>query len=156
MKVLPDLNPAERELPSGNKLTLPQGLIGFPDFTTAEILYAPEHLPFLWLKLTNPGTKETIHFIVIEPAGFIPGYEPELFDEDAAGLDIVDPEEVMILNIVAMNSQQGVEASVNLVGPVVVNCRTLIGRQLVVANYQRYSSHHPLADVSMQETRATA
>ena len=156
MKVLPDLNPAEPELPSANKLTLPQGLIGFRDYTCAEILYAPEHLPFLWLKLTNLKDQETIHFIVIEPAGFIPGYEPELFDEDAAGLDIADPAEVMILNIVAMNNHEGIEASVNLVGPIVVNRRTRIGRQLVVANYQRYSSHHPLADVSMQETRATA
>ena len=79
-----------------------------------------------------------------------------MFDEDAASLEIADASDVMILNIVAMNTQPGVEASVNLVGPLVVNRRTRIGRQLVVANYQRYSSHHPLADVSMQETRATA
>ena len=156
MKVLPDLNPAEIEFPLGNMLALPQGLIGFGDFTQAEILYAPEHLPFLWLKLTNPTAKETLHFIVIEPAGFIPGYEPELFDEDAAGLDITSPAEVMILNIVTINNPKQVETTVNLVGPIVVNRRTRVGRQLVVANYQRYSSRHPLADVSMQEARATA
>jgi flagellar assembly factor FliW len=156
MKVLPDLNPAELEFPTSNMLTLPQGLIGFDDFTQAEILYAPEHLPFLWLKLTNPKAKETLHFIVIEPAGFIPGYEPELFDEDAAGLDITSPAEVMILNIVTINSPQQEETSVNLVGPIVVNRRTRIGRQLVVSNYQRYSSRHPLVDVSLQENRATA
>lgn len=156
MKVLPDLNPAEHEPPSGNLVSLPQGLIGFGDYTQAEILYAPEHLPFLWLKLTKPGEKESIHFVVIEPAGYIPGYEPELFEEDAAGLEIASSAEVMILNIVAMNNPQGMGATVNLVGPIVVNRRTLIGRQLVVANYQRYSSHHPLADVSVEETRATA
>ncbi len=156
MKVLPDLKPADYEMPERNSFTLPQGLIGFAEYTHAEIHYVPEHLPFLWLKLSGPNQKEYVHFIVIEPAGFIPGYEPELFDEDASSLEITDPGEAMLLNIVAMSRQQPVEASVNLVGPIVVNRRTRIGRQLVVANYQRYSAHHPLADVSVQETRATA
>lgn len=156
MKVLPDLKPTDYEMPQRNSFTLPQGLIGFADYTHAEIHYVPEHLPFLWLKLTGPNQAEAVHFIVIEPAGFIPGYEPELFDEDASSLEIADPSEAMLLNIVAMSSQQPVEASVNLVGPIVVNRRTRVGRQLVVSNYQRYSAHHPLADVSVQETRATA
>ena len=156
MKLLPDLNPTEYERPPSNTLTLPHGLIGFDDYTCAEILYAPDHLPFLWLKLTNPATSECIHFIVIEPAGHIPGYDPELFDEDAVGLDIAEPADVMILNIVAMKSQQPVEATVNLVGPIVVNRRTRVGRQLVVSNYHRYSAHHPLADVSVPEDRAIA
>lgn len=156
MKVLPDLKPTDYEMPQRNSFTLPQGLIGFADYTQAEIHYVPEHLPFLWLKLTGPKQPEAVHFIVIEPAGFIPGYEPELFDEDASGLEIADPSEAMLLNIVAMSGQNPVEASVNLVGPIVVNRRTRIGRQLVVSNYQRYSAHHPLADVSVQETRATA
>ena len=156
MKLLPDLGLTDFERPASNTLSLPHGLIGFTEYTCAEILYAPDHLPFLWLKLTNPATSENIHFIVIEPAGHIPGYEPELFDEDAAGMDITDPGEVMILNIVAMKSQQPVEATVNLVGPIVVNRRTRIGRQLVVSNYQRYSALYPLADVSVSEDRAIA
>jgi flagellar assembly factor FliW len=156
MKVLSDLKPTDYEPPQRNTLTLPQGLIGFADYTQAEILYAPEHLPFLWLKLSSASAKDSVHFIVLEPAGFIPGYEPELFDEDAESLELTDPSEVMLLNIVTMGTQQPIEASVNLVGPIVVNRRTRIGRQLVVSNYQRYSAHHPLADVSVQETRATA
>ncbi len=156
MKVLPDIKPSDYEEPKRNSFTLPQGLIGFADYTHAEILYVQEHLPFLWLKLTGAKESDSVHFIVIEPAGFIPGYEPELFDEDAASLEISDSSEVMLLNIVTMTNQQPVEASVNLIGPIVVNRRTQIGRQLVVSNYQRYSAHHPLADVSVQETRATA
>lgn len=156
MKVLPDIKPSDFEVPQRNSFTLPQGLIGFGDYTHAEIHYVPEHLPFLWLKLTNPKEGESVHFVVIEPAGFIPGYEPELFDEDASSLELEDPAEVMLLNIVTMSRQQPVEASVNLIGPIVVNRRTRVGRQLVVSNYQRYSAHHPLADVSAQEARATA
>jgi flagellar assembly factor FliW len=146
MKVLPDINPADLESHQANSFTLPQGLIGFQDYTRAELLYVPDHLPFLWLKLYSPT--DSVHFIVIEPVGLFPGYEPELFDEDAAGLELSDPAEAMVLNIVAMQNQHPTAATVNLVGPVIVNRRTRIGRQLVVANYSRYSAHHPLVDPS--------
>ena len=35
---------------------------------------------------------------------------------------------------------------VNLIGPIVVNRRTCIGRQLVISNYSRYSAHHALVE----------
>ena len=153
MKVLPDLPFADLESTRAHEFTLPHGIIGFTDYTRAELLYLPDHLPFLWLKLHN--ATDSVHFIVVEPAGLIPGYEPELFDEDAAGLELTDAAEAMVLNIVAMQNQRPLEATVNLVGPIVVNRRTRLGRQLVVANYSRYSAHHLLVDNPVP-ARATA
>jgi len=34
---------------------------------------------------------------------------------------------------------------VNLKGPIVINRRTLIGKQVILNNASRYSLHHPLA-----------
>jgi flagellar assembly factor FliW len=150
MKVLPDINPAEVESPVANSFTLPQGLIGFRNYTRAELLYMPEHLPFLWLKLH--GETDSVNFIVIEPAGLIPGYEPELFDEDASGLELADSSEAMVLNIVSLQNQRPLDATVNLVGPIVVNRRTRLGRQLVLSNYSRYSAHHPLVEAAAPAT----
>ena len=87
-----------------------------------------------------------LHFIVIEPGGIIPGYEPEIFDEDAEQLGITDPSHAMILNIVTLRRQNPVEATVNLIGPLIVNRRTRLGRQLVISNYSRYSAHHALVE----------
>ena len=143
MKVLPDLYPTDFDSPPANELILPQGLIGFADYQRAELRYLPDHLPFLWMKLHGP---ETLHFIVIEPGGIVPGYEPEIFDEDAMQLDLRSPAEAMILNIVTLKRQQPVEATVNLIGPLVVNRRTRIGRQLVISNYSRFSAHHSLVE----------
>jgi flagellar assembly factor FliW len=145
MKVLPELYPTDLDAPSANEIILPQGLIGFTDYKRAELLYMPDHLPFLWMKLHGP---ETIHFIVLEPGGIIPGYEPEIFDEDALQLDLTNPAEAMILNIVTLQRQQPIEATANLIGPLVVNRRTRIGRQLVISNYSRYSAHHSLVEHS--------
>jgi flagellar assembly factor FliW len=145
MKVLPDVNPADFEsAPATNTFALPQGLIGFAAYTRAELLYLPDHLPFLWLRLQSE--MDTVQFIVVEPAGLIPGYEPELFAEDAAGLEIKGPDEVMVLNIVTLQQQCPVEATVNLVGPIIVNRRLRVGRQLVLSNYSRYSARHTLVE----------
>lgn len=144
MKVLTELHPAHTP-PITHTFDLPQGLIGFRDYTRAELLYSPDHLPFLWLKLHGP--KDAVHFVVIEPAGLISGYEPELFDEDAATLGLADASEAMLLNIVTLEQHRPLEATVNLVGPIVINRRTRVGRQLVIANYSRYGAHHPLVAV---------
>ena len=143
MKVLPDVYPTDFDSPPANELILPHGLIGFGAYKRAELLYLPDHLPFLWMKLNG---SDSLHFIVIEPGGIVPGYEPEIFDEDAAQLDLRSPEEAMILNIVTLKRHQPVEATVNLIGPVVVNRRTRTGRQLVISNYSRYSAHHSLVE----------
>lgn len=144
MKVLPDLYPTDLDTPPTNMLELPQGLIGFANYTRAELLYLPDHLPFLWMKLHSP--EDEMHFIVIEPGGIVPGYEPEIFDGDAEQLGLRDPAEAMILNIVTLRRESPVEATANLVGPLVVNRRTRIGRQLVISNYSRYSAHHALVE----------
>jgi flagellar assembly factor FliW len=158
MKVLSDLssNSAPAQLPAANNFELPQGLIGFKDYTRAELLYVPDHLPFLWLKLHRAA--ESVHFIVIEPGGLVPDYTPELFDADAAALEIADPADALLLNIVTLRQHNPLDATINLIGPIVVNRRTRVGRQLVIANYSRYNAHWPLVDqsASMLAGRATA
>lgn len=144
MKVTPELYPTDLDAPSANAFTLPGGLIGFEKYKQAELLYQSDHLPFLWLKLTAPS--DSLHFIVIEPGGLVADYEPELFEDHALTLDLNNPAEAMILNIVTLQRQHPLEATVNLVGPIVINRRTRIGRQVVISNYSRYSAHHSLVE----------
>ncbi|MEI6107416.1 MAG: flagellar assembly protein FliW [Opitutae bacterium] len=144
MKVLPEIYPTDLEAPASNLFMLPEGLIGFENYKQAEMLYEPDSLPFLWLKLT--GSRDAVHFVVIEPGGIVPHYEPELFDEHAMALDLTDSSEIMILNIVTLQRHIPLEATVNLVGPIIVNRRTRTGRQVVISNYSRYSAHHSLVE----------
>jgi len=154
MKVTPELYPTDLETPSSNSFTLPSGLIGFEEYKTAELLYQTDHLPFLWLKLIGPS--DFLHFVVIEPGGIIAGYEPELFEDHAMTLDLNNASEAMILNIVMLKRQNPLEATVNLVGPIVINRRTRVGRQLVISNYSRYSAHHSLVENSQGATRVNS
>lgn len=120
---------------------LPAGMIGFPEATRLEVILNPEELPFMWLRSVD---NHALNFIVIEPHALIAGYAIELTDDDAARLEIQSPEDVYIFNVVNFKPDHPEAATVNLIGPVVVNRRTLKGRQLIIANYADYSARHPL------------
>ncbi len=127
--------------PAPQLIRIPGGLVGFPEHQGFELFYSEDQLPFRWLRLAGP---EPVDFVVIEPAGLVPDYELELFDEDAAFLEINDTADALVLNIVTVSRALPPTATVNLVGPVVINRRTGIAKQVVLANHTRYSARHPL------------
>ena len=51
MKVIPDITPVDFGSPTANQIILPNGIIGFSQYQRAELLYMPDHLPFLWMRL---------------------------------------------------------------------------------------------------------
>lgn len=122
---------------------LPAGMIGFPEATRLEVILNPDELPFMWLRCVD---NHALSFIVVEPNALVSGYTIELSDDDAARLGIERPEDVFIFNVVNFKADHPEATTVNLIGPVVVNRRTLKGRQLIIANYADYSPRHPLLD----------
>jgi flagellar assembly factor FliW len=141
MKVSPDLSPTDLDSSQSRSFSLPEGLVGFEEYTSFELLSVPDQFPFLWMRLQGP---QSIDFVVIEPGGIIADYELELFDEDAAQLGLTGPADALVLNIVTVRHGANATATVNLAGPVIVNRRTGLARQCILANYARFSAHHPL------------
>lgn len=141
MKVLTETPAAPVLIPSGLQLKLPQGIVGFPEHKQGEVVHIEEQLPFQWLRLVGPMP---LNFVVIEPAGIVPDYTPELFDDDANSLGIQSAEDALVLNIVTVGRSQPATATVNLVGPIIINRHTGLARQVVISNHGRYSARHPL------------
>ena len=125
-------------------IELPAGLMGFAEVKNLELIHNTEELPFRWLRSVED---RSIAFVVVQPDGLIPGYELELSDEDAAEIGITDPGEALILNIVTLRNGRAEEATVNLIGPIVVNRETGIGRQVVLRNFQDYTARHALIGI---------
>ena len=98
----------------------------------------------MWLRQDD---HDGLAFIVIEPGGIIPNYSVEVADADVQILGISGPEDTMILNIVTLPSNQTGKISLNLVGPIIVNRKTLVGKQCIINNHEEYSARHIL-DVS--------
>lgn len=117
------------------------GLIGMPDATRFELLVNDEEFPFMWIRCVD---RHDLGFVVIEPSQFVGDYEVEIADDDASLLDISSPEDAMFLNIVTLRDGSLESATVNMIGPIVLNKRILVGKQVIVSNYSRYSARHPL------------
>lgn len=142
MKVLAETPTATADdtRPPALELRFAAGIVGFPDHRRGEIFHLPDQLPFQWLRLHGPAP---LHFVLIDPCGLVDEYSPELFDDDAAALGIATAEDALIFNIVTVRDDP-TKATVNLVGPIIVNRHTGAARQVVVANHALYSARHPL------------
>lgn len=132
-----------------NEFYLPNGLVGFPELNNVDVVYDEEELPFMWLR---SNTEADLSFIVIQPNGIVADYSVELMQADVDELEIKKPEEVLILNIVIIrNEGDGRKIFTNLVGPIIVNRRTGVGKQVIIQNYEAYSARHLLYDESADE-----
>jgi len=120
------------QTPEGIRVKLT--LLGFERITDYILLSNPEEAPFYWLQVQgDPG----LAFVVVEPFFVDPHYQPDINPRDTAGLDIHQPEEAILLNIVNVQGQK--QPTVNLKGPIVINRRTMIGKQVIPDNAARYS-----------------
>ena len=126
---------------NSNRVNLPQGLFGFSSIRHLDLVYDEEELPFMWLREEK---KDGLAFIVLEPGGIIPDYSVEVSDSDVGVLGITGPEDTMILNIVTLPPDQVGKISLNLVGPIIVNRRTLVGKQCIINNHEEFSARHLL------------
>ncbi len=141
MKVAPESQTEKDVWIKPMEFELPGGLIGLEDATRFELLINEEEEPFMWIRSTE---QHELGFVVIEPAKILNDYDVEIADDDASKLDIQTADDALILNIVTLKDDDIESATVNLIGPIVLNRRTLKGKQLIAANYMKFSARHPL------------
>lgn len=120
---------------------LPKGLIGFQEATRFELLINEEEAPFMWIRCMD---RHELGFVVIEPSQILSDYDIELSDDDVNFLGINAPEDAILFNIVTLKDNSIESATVNLIGPIVLNRHSLVAKQVIVSNYVKYSARHPL------------
>lgn len=111
-------------------ITFPQGLPGFDGVHRFIILSVPEHEPFHWMEAVE-GTR--LRFALVNPLTFRPDYEPKIKKADLDTLRILDPKELLLYVIVTLK-QPLAESTANLMGPLFINIRERIGRQIIIEN----------------------
>ncbi len=128
-------------MPEENIFTFPAGILGLPEsFTRFELVSLEEGSPFFFLQSVQD---EDTGFILINPFFFFPDYEFELPDEEAAALQIKEPEKELAVFCI-VNAKEGLSrATVNLLAPVVMNTASRTARQVVLDD-RRYGIRHPL------------
>ena len=135
--------PFTRSSTETTQIEVPFGLIGLAHLRRFELTAIEGGVPFVNMK--SLGDDE-LHFLAIDPRGVIASYEIEIADEDAEALGLEDADDALVFNIATLHSDQPQYVTVNLIGPLVVNRRTLIGKQVIIANSDQFSTMHALVD----------
>jgi flagellar assembly factor FliW len=112
------------------ELYFEHGLPGFPDahrFTL--VRWGDEESPFSILRSLE---QEGLEFVVVPPVVFFPGYTPEVDDTTVGRLDLKTSDDAILLAVVTLGDKP-VDATANLMGPIVINRHTRRAAQAVLA-----------------------
>jgi flagellar assembly factor FliW len=120
-------------------IRMPFGLLGFEHVKQYILLANPDEAPFMWFQMLDDAKRA---FLVAPPSQVVPDYRPDISDDEVDFLELTDPADAFLLNIVTLRGSG--QATINLKGPVVINRRTLVGKQVIPTNAAQYSLHHPL------------
>lgn len=120
-------------------LTFPSGLLGFHEQTRYVILDHDTDAPFKWLQaVDDPG----LAFVIMDPADFLEGYSVALTPEALAEVKGDASEDLSVAVILTIPSEDPASVTANLRGPLLMNPRTKLGKQLVLAD--SYPTRHAL------------
>lgn len=119
----------------------PEGLPAFEQVKEFVILANEEEAPFMWLQAVNVPN---LAFILVDPFLINPDYRPDICDADVKRLELDDPSDAFVLAIVNIRNNDDQGITVNLVGPIVINWRKQIGKQVIIQNHLKYSVRHKI------------
>lgn len=121
---------------SDKTLHFPEGLPAFESVKDWVLIFNEEEAPFLWLQAVSVPN---LAFVTIDPFLISPSYRPDVCDEDVSVLELEDPKDAFVLSIVNIHNSDGQGITANLVGPIVINTKKLIGKQCILKNHLQYS-----------------
>lgn len=121
-------------------ITMRDGLLGFPNHRHFALIQTGPDPVFFWLQSVEDPA---LAFVVCDPLAFVPDYQVPVRAEDVRALELEGLDDCQVLVIV--NKTEGA-LTANLLGPIVVGARSLLGRQLVLSD-KRYSTRHHLMDL---------
>jgi flagellar assembly factor FliW len=124
----------------GSLLYCADGLVGFEEYQKFYLAEVPEYGPFLWMMSAE---EPDLGFAVADPQLFFPGrYEVSLGDAERDALDLQPGDTISIFVIISI-MDGGRRITANLKGPVILNTRNRMCRQVVIYN-PAYSMRQPL------------
>ena len=111
------------------EITFAAGLPGFPHVHVFQLKpWGPPGSPYLLLTSVDDSD---VGFVVVPPWVFYPDYEFDLDDSTAERLGLLEADDAIVLAVVTLRDLPD-EATLNLLGPIVVNRHTYEAAQVVL------------------------
>ena len=128
----------EIEINEEDILTFPDGIPGFEESKRYIIINNPdEENPFDWLQSVDNGD---LAFVIINPFFVKPDYDIIIPESALKKLKIKDESDVSLYSIVVV-PEKIEDMTVNLTGPIVINVRERLGKQIILDD-NRYTTKH--------------
>ena len=133
---------------AGSIMTFPEGVPGFERFRQFGLVSVDEETPFLrLLSIDEPS----LGFVILNPMTIWEDYNPTMSEEDLEGLDIAGADELEIYCIVTLSTVPE-EVTANLKGPIAINTRTMMARQMILMD-DRYTTKHSLLTAGKEQAQ---
>ena len=129
----------ELQVPEVNVFRFPNGLFGFEDAHDFVLLPA-EREGLFWLQSMDFSA---LAFLLADPFRWVQGYSVDFPDCELASLAPAEAADLAVLAIVTLPRDAGELPTVNLQGPVALNVRKRVGRQVVIQDSE-FDVRHPL------------
>ena len=118
-------------------ITVPKGLLGFPNFTRYALIQTGEENYFFWLQSID---EPNLAFVVTDPSIFFKDYEVPIREETQSELQLTD---VGFAQIFVICNKVDEWLTGNLLGPIVVNAQNRMGQQVVLTE-KKWTTRQPL------------
>jgi flagellar assembly factor FliW len=128
------------EIDESQVIRFPEGLLGFPEQRDYAILDHKPDTPFSWLQSVDVPE---LAFVITNPFLFKGDYLDNLSPEEEGFFKSEKDGQVVVLSLVTIPPGHAERATVNLLGPLVIDSVPRIGKQVILAN-AGYSHRHPL------------
>ena len=124
---------------SEEHIQVPQGIMGFPEYTKFCLVDPGDETLILWLQsLENPE----ICFPVLEPKIFKPEYSARLSAAELRELKLENINQSAVFSILTI-PEDVTQMTANLKAPIVINLKAQVARQVVLQENE-YNIKHPM------------
>lgn len=142
MGVIIDTKPFGKiEVDEKQIIDFPDGILGFEFETKFVILETKEPSPFKWLQSYS---EPNLAFIIIMPIDFLVDYDLIISQTDLEAVDVNNADDLLVFAIVTIPSDPS-QMTANLQGPVIINPKKQIGRQ-VISLSDKYNVKHKILE----------
>ncbi len=135
----------EIEVSEKQKILFSDGIIGFEGITSYFLIDSKEG-PYYWLQSEE---HPELAFILINPRIFMTGYKLMVQSEDLEAIGVEEQSDLLDFAIVTVPEDHK-KISANLMGPIIINKKTRVARQVISENDEYGVKHYIMEEAEKQ------
>ena len=135
----------EIEVSEKQKILFPDGIIGFEGITSYFLIDSKEG-PYYWLQSEE---HPELAFILINPRIFMTDYKLMVQSGDLEAIGVEEQSDLLDFAIVTVPEDHK-KISANLMGPIIINKKTRVARQVISENDEYGVKHYIMEEAEKQ------